>query len=72
MPCKACSSDGQGKFRTEMNFHFPGREGWEKPAVWVFLDVLVCLNCGLAEFEVPANELRALVDGLGGEPTKTA
>jgi len=72
MPCKACFSECQGKFRTEMNFHFPGKEGWEKPSVWAFPDVLVCLNCGFAEFEVPANELIALVNGLGGERIKTA
>lgn len=71
MACKACFSENQDKFRTEMNFHFPGKEGREKPSVWAFPDVLVCLNCGFAEFVVPPNELRALSEGPDGNPAST-
>jgi hypothetical protein len=43
-----------------MNFHFPGTEGLNKPTVWLFPEVVVCLDCGLAEFTVPEQELSAL------------
>jgi len=56
----------------EMNIHFPGREGLDKPTVWVFPKVLVCLDCGFAEFVIPKNELHALVDGLTRRQTKSA
>jgi hypothetical protein len=63
MNCKRCGVDNQSKFPTEMNVHFAGWEGLDKPSVWVFPEVLVCLNCGLAEFDVPVRQLAALVDG---------
>jgi hypothetical protein len=65
MSCKRCGSEKQSKFGTEMNIHFPGREGLEKPSVVFSLtEVLVCLDCGLSEFTVPDCERRALADGL--------
>jgi len=63
MSCKRCGEDTRSKFPTEMNVHFPGWGGLEKQSVWVFPEVLVCLNCGLAEFDVPVRELATLVDG---------
>jgi hypothetical protein len=59
--CKSCGSNRQKKFTGEIAIHFPGLKGIEKPIVWVFPDVLVCLNCGSAEFAVPEAELRVLV-----------
>jgi len=47
-----------------MNFHFPGWNGLEKPTVWVFPEVAVCLNCGFAEFSMPEGELRELAKGV--------
>jgi hypothetical protein len=61
--CKSCGSDRQKKFTGEIVIHFPGLKNVDKPAVWVFPDVLVCLNCGSAEFAVPEAELRVLVTG---------
>jgi hypothetical protein len=63
MACKGCSSHNQSKFNTEMNIHFPGYEGLQKPTVWVFPEVVICLNCGFAEFSVPEAELHLLVKG---------
>ena len=60
--CKLCSSDNQSTFKTEMNFHFSGRDGWVKPSVWAFPEILVCLDCGFSEFVVAETELRALAD----------
>jgi len=60
MACKRCASDKRGKYTAEMNFHFPGAEGLDKPSVWLFPEVVVCLECGLAEFNVPEAELGTL------------
>ena len=61
MPCKSCGSVNQKKFSAEMGIHFPGLENIDKPTVWVFPEVIVCLDCGTAEFAVPETELRQLV-----------
>jgi hypothetical protein len=46
-----------------MGIHFPGLENIDKPAVWVFPKLVVCLDCGTAEFAVPEEELRQLAKG---------
>ena len=60
MSCKQCSSENQKKFNAEMNIHFPGREGLDKPTVWLFPEIAVCLDCGFAEFPIPKAELHEL------------
>jgi hypothetical protein len=45
-----------------MNIHFPGREGWVTPSLWVFPEVTVCLDCGFAEFLIPTAELGKLAE----------
>ena len=63
MICKSCGSDQQGKFAAEVAIHFPGLKNISKPHVFVSPKLLVCLNCGNAEFAVPEAELRALAKG---------
>jgi hypothetical protein len=63
MTCKTCGSDKQKKFTAEMAIHFLGVEAFKKPIVWVFPELLVCLNCGNAEFAVPESQLGALAKG---------
>jgi len=63
MPCKSCGSVNQKKFSAEMGIHFPELKDIDKPVVWVFADVVVCLHCGRAEFAVPGEELRQLAKG---------
>jgi hypothetical protein len=46
-----------------MTMHFPDLKNVNKPTVWVFPEVLVCLDCGVSEFTVPETELRVLVTG---------
>jgi hypothetical protein len=46
-----------------MAIHFPGLRNIGKPIVWVFPEVVVCLDCGTAEFVVPEKELRQLAKG---------
>jgi hypothetical protein len=60
MQCKSCGSVNQEKFRTEMAIHFPELKNIDKPVVWVFPDLAVCLDCGKAESAVPEAELRLL------------
>lgn len=60
MTCKWCGSDKQRKFTAEVAIHSPGLEGLNKPIVWVFPELFLCLNCGKAEFIIPAKDLRTL------------
>ena len=60
MPCKSCGSVDRRKFSAEIGIHFPGLNNMDKPVVWVFPEVVVCLDCGTAEFAVPEEELRQL------------
>jgi hypothetical protein len=63
MPCKSCGSVNQKKFSAEMAIHFPEAKDIDKPVVWVFPDVVVCLDCGTAEFTVPEEALCQLAKG---------
>ena len=64
MPCKSCGSVNQKKFIAEMGIRFPGLKDINRPVVWVLSDdVVVCLDCGTAEFAVPEEELRQLAKG---------
>jgi hypothetical protein len=63
MPCLSCGSVNQKKFSAEMGIHFPGLNDIDKPVVWVFSEVVVCLDCGTADFPVPEAELCQLAKG---------
>ena len=63
MACKRCASDRQSLFNGEIAIHFPGLEGLDKPIVWVFPKLVVCLHCGFAEFAVPEREMQVLLQG---------
>lgn len=58
--CTSCGLDQQRKFTAEIAIHFPGLKEINKPIVWVFPELLVCLNCGWASFAVPETGLRVL------------
>jgi hypothetical protein len=60
MACKSCGSDNQQELGSEINIHFPGGEGLDKPAVLAFPKLLVCLHCGFTEFTLPEGELHRL------------
>jgi hypothetical protein len=57
--CKSGGSVSQKKFSAEMGIHFPELRDIDKPVVGVFPEVVVCLDCGTAEFV----ELRELANG---------
>lgn len=64
MSCRSCQSGKQQSFPSEINVHFPGRENLSKPTVMAFPKILICLNCGFAEFQVPTAELQRLAEGF--------
>jgi hypothetical protein len=43
-----------------MNLHLRGLESLDQAGVWLFPEVLVCLDCGFAEFMFPESELVSL------------
>jgi hypothetical protein len=67
MSCKSCGSANQKKFIGEMGIRSPGPKGLDKPVVWVFPELIVCLDCGAAEFVVAEAELRVLANGVEAE-----
>ena len=58
--CLSCRSAKNCEFPAEINIHFPGTTGFDKPTIWVSPDVYICMNCGLAKFTVPEAELLRL------------
>jgi len=63
--CQSCASPYKMEFLGEICLHFSGGlESLDKPPVWVFPKVAVCLDCGLAQFAVPEAELNLIQDNL--------
>jgi hypothetical protein len=65
MPCKSCGSVNLRKFSGEIAIHFPGLKNIDKPVVWVFAELVACMDCGTAEFTMSEPELRQLAKGDG-------
>lgn len=63
MGCKSCGSVNQQKFKAEIAIHFLGIENINQPAVWIFPELVACVDCGIAEFAVPEAELALLAKG---------
>jgi hypothetical protein len=60
--CSSCHTGSM--FNGEIGIHFRGREGLDKPVVFLFPEIAVCLDCGFAEFMVPGTELQVLTHGV--------
>jgi hypothetical protein len=71
MSCKSCKSENQSNFNGEIAIHFPGLKGLDKPIVWVFPKLVVCLDCSFTEFAIPETELRVLREE-GAQPNSPA
>jgi hypothetical protein len=67
MSCKLCGRENGRAFNGEVAIHFPGRDGLNKPIVWVFPELSVCLRCGFAAFMVPEREMNVLTNGKAVE-----
>jgi hypothetical protein len=63
MRCKSCGSDSTEKFTAEIVIHVDGLKNIDVPPVFVFPELLVCLNCGGAQFVIPEEEMRRLQEG---------
>ena len=61
--CTVCGSANLGRFAAETAVHSVGMENINKPAVFVFPELAVCLHCGFAAFAVSQEQLRTLGDG---------
>jgi hypothetical protein len=64
MHCVRCDSGNQVEFPSEIAIHFSGRENLDKPHVFVFPKILVCLNCGFSGFVVSEKDLGLLREGI--------
>jgi hypothetical protein len=62
MSCQLCGSSKGAKLDAEMVIHFSGLENLDKPGVWVFSKLLVCLGCGGSQFKIPERELVAVAE----------
>lgn len=62
MACPSCHSGKIREYNAEINVHFPGMKGLNIPTVWVFARVLVCLECGQAQFTIPDAERKTLIE----------
>jgi hypothetical protein len=60
MLCVSCGSGKQSTFPAEMNIHLSGLKNLDKPGVFLFPKVLVCLDCGFSSFTTPETELALL------------
>jgi hypothetical protein len=62
--CKACGALEQGQCRAEISIYFPEPlNDLGKLPVLVFPKLLICFQCGQAEFAVPQIELSLLMKG---------
>jgi hypothetical protein len=58
MTCRFCGSNNDAEYDAEINIHLPRDR--DRAAVLVFPRLVVCLDCGVAEFAIPEAELRLL------------
>ena len=64
MSCLSCGSGNQAELTAEMMIHFSGLKNLDKPGVWVFPKLLICLDCGCSHFTVPEAELASMSSTL--------
>jgi len=60
MSCRSCTSENLKEFGSEINIHFPGRQGLDKAAVLIFPRIIVCVDCRFTEFTFSEAELHLL------------
>ena len=71
MTCKSCTSENQRTFASEIAVHFPGLKDLDKPHVFIFPTLLVCMDCGFTEFAIPETELLLLLGKNATTPWTT-
>lgn len=73
--CRICESANVRSLDAETNLHFPGWRGLDQPSVFAFPKVIVCLDCGHAEFKIAERELHLIRSGTvppSGQKTAAA
>ena len=61
MRCRKCGSAEQREVPSEINVHPPhGQKYLDVPSVFVFPKLLICPDCGFAEFVLEVEERRRL------------
>jgi hypothetical protein len=55
MVCKVCSSGNQIQLKSEMCLHQPS--GFNRPELFIFPKVSICLQCGFTEFRLSDEDL---------------
>jgi hypothetical protein len=58
MPCTSCGSENVRRFKGQIPVRYPGLEKTDGPPLWVFPELVLCLDCDNALFLVPGAELR--------------
>jgi hypothetical protein len=53
-------SENQTELGAEINIHFLSRHGMKPSEILIFQKVLICFNCGLAEFTISETQLNGL------------
>jgi hypothetical protein len=71
MSCPLCRSSNEAELATEMVIHFSGLENLDKPGVWVFSRLLVCLDCGGSLLNIPERELAAITKSILANTSST-
>jgi hypothetical protein len=57
MSCLSCRSNNNTEFVAELIIHFSGLENLDRPGVWAFPRLLVCLDCGFSYFILQKSQL---------------
>lgn len=60
MSCPSCASSNQSEFPVEMIIHLTGLKNVNNLGVLLFPRLLVCLDCGFLQYNVPESELPLL------------
>jgi prolyl-tRNA editing enzyme YbaK/EbsC (Cys-tRNA(Pro) deacylase) len=60
MACKACNSQNLQRLDGELTASLPSLKALKVPPIYVCQSVVVCLDCGFAEFVIPTRELLSL------------
>jgi hypothetical protein len=70
MTCLSCGSTKHAELTAEMLIHCPGLKNIDKPGVWLFPKLLVCLDCGSSQFTVLETEWASVAKDLADRSSK--
>ena len=70
MSCKKCASTNQRSFNSEMTIAFRELENVNQAPVYFSQDVVVCLDCGHLELNLPPAKLEQLKQEASGPDSR--